>query len=147
MFRLRISKVSLFWIFIANLSLSIVILVSVLFLIFNDNKKPELLSSKVIVQNSSVDPIAGKGCSFDEAKLCSHLSTALARDACLFDNIDKVSKECRLSLNQTILSFDNCSTEIKNHCSTAGFGGGRMLKCLKENSENLSELCKKRAGI
>ena len=84
-------------------------------------------------------------CASDAPKFCSGLSDLLL-DACLQDSFEKVSAECRADLQKTRDSFAVCEKDIAKFCNPPKYGGGRMVKCLKEHAAKLSAACASRVG-
>ncbi len=39
-----------------------------------------------------------------------------------------------------------CSPDIRSHCANVQRGGGRIIACLRENSEKLSPTCRQALG-
>ena len=81
-----------------------------------------------------------KICESDIAKICSNDKSNIPTE-CLQDHFNEVSPSCRKSLQATRDTFQPCESQIVQYCSNAGYGGGRMLKCLRQNEPHLSEAC------
>lgn len=87
-----------------------------------------------------------QSCQQDAEKLCGNETSENRRDACLQMNLEKVSSECRAKLESVRSSFAACEREIAKYCPQAGFGGGRMIRCLGDYYDDLSPGCQQRVG-
>lgn len=88
-----------------------------------------------------------QACQQDAEKLCGSEVSENRRDACLQENIKKVSSDCRSKLELVRSSFAACEREIAKYCPQAGYGGGRMIRCLGDYYDELSPGCQQRAGL
>lgn len=111
-----------------------------------------LLSSEAIVAAQSPQT----ACKKDISTFCATVEKGEGRVIkCLQENIDTISEECRSSLsnmttnqqqpsssqNKKGSQLSNCRSDITLYCSDVEKGEGRVLKCLKENKEKISDEC------
>ncbi|MCB1142442.1 MAG: hypothetical protein KDK54_09410 [Leptospiraceae bacterium] len=90
-----------------------------------------------------------KECKTEQKEFCSSVKGAKAKVVqCLLDNESELSGDCKISLKSSFKKLrstksSNCRNDIDQYCKWIVPGGGRILKCLFENEENLSSECKK----
>jgi len=82
-------------------------------------------------------------CLGDVSRLCVGMGSLDLMEVCLQDRFDQVSTECREQLQKSRDLFSTCQKDIEKHCSNAGYGGGRMARCLAKVA-NLSKECRVR---
>jgi hypothetical protein len=105
-------------------------------------------------QESLIDSVAN-GCKAELEKYCSNVTPGEARVlACLYAHGDKLSGRCEYALYDAALQLERavaalayaaneCSTDLKKHCSKVEAGEGRLLECLQANDAKVSKRCKK----
>lgn len=107
-----------------------------------------VLSSFAQAQEATPAPHVGSGpCAADAAKFCAGIEHGDGRIAkCLHQNKDKVSEECKASkkkMRAAVMEVkEACHDDLEKFCSTVKAGGGRIMKCMKEHKEELSQGCK-----
>lgn len=103
-------------------------------------------SAALLLVGVAVTPVDAKGpmsiCKADLDKLCSTMSKAAQRRACLKENEDKLSDECKVSLEEWQATRGAlraaCREDRKSLCSDVK---GSARKCLLENQSKLSKPC------
>lgn len=86
-------------------------------------------------------------CFNDLQKYCADKNSVQEKDACLQDHFEKIEiKACYEKLKIVRDSFEPCEQDLKKHCDSVGFGGGRIINCLRNNLAQLTVKCKKRVG-
>lgn len=74
--------------------------------------------------------------------------------ACFYAHEDKISSRCSYALyqaaswlEQAVVSLNyiakECDADIESHCAEVEFGEGRILTCLMDHSEEVSDGCNK----
>ena len=92
-------------------------------------------------------------CKADIDQFCAdHKGDRAKVMACLLDHQDDLSKRCKKRVSKRLNKPKNkkgakklyrvCKTDITEHCQEAGKNKGKVLKCLKDNKENLEPTCK-----
>ncbi len=110
-----------------------------------DNQKIES-SASVLGGQPPSKKLIDSLCVEDVKKYCFNEISENRQDACLQDNIDLISASCRDKISNVRKSFASCEREIEKFCKSAGYGGGRMIRCLSDYYEELSNECKARVG-
>ncbi len=93
-------------------------------------------------------------CKSDLKKYCSDITPGEGRvAACLDSREDQLSSKCQTAylktkarvsreLDKTEVAFrKSCGEDVKRFCSEVPSGRGRILNCLDENKDGLSESC------
>ena len=92
-------------------------------------------------------------CEADIAAYCADVTPGAGRiAACLYAHEDKVSVACDAATGDTADVIDQlferlrvvrtaCGDDIRSHCAGVEMGQGRILSCLTERRETLSESC------
>lgn len=86
-------------------------------------------------------------CAKDVDTLCASVEKGHGRIMkCLHDNKDKVSAECSAHMEKMKEAMKDvhaaCEEDVGTHCHDVKPGGGRIMKCMKEHKDQLSETCK-----
>jgi Cysteine rich repeat len=107
-----------------------------------------LAGAKQTVQQE-FQPAAGLGnpvqiCQSDVSKFCAKEVSQDEKVECLQDHFGEVSSACHARLQKTRDSFAPCKKEIGAYCMKAGYGGGKMLNCLRAQASRLSSACAER---
>lgn len=95
----------------------------------------------------SVGAFAEGPCKDDVEKLCPGIEKGDGRIArCLKEKESEVSavcKEHRAKMKTEVKEAHSaCQADIEAHCASVEKGKGRIMKCLKENKDKLSESCR-----
>jgi hypothetical protein len=118
------------------------------------------VTSPVLAQESLVE-YTYLACETNIEEFCSQVTLGEGRLLhCLAAHEDKISDECEYALyaaaaviqELTIAIVEElneaveylvveCGTDIGEHCADVPFGDGRILMCLDENAEDLTEEC------
>ena len=91
--------------------------------------------------------MANKPCSKDIQTYCANVEPGGGNIAkCMRDNQDKLSTECKMSRDKMKKAFkevkEACHDDYEKFCSNEKMGRGRVMKCMKEHSAELSAACK-----
>jgi hypothetical protein len=117
-------------------------------------------TSPVMAQESLVE-YTYLACETNIEQFCNQVTLGEGRLLhCLAAHEDKISDECEYALyaaatviqELTIAIVEElneaveylvveCGTDIEEHCADVDFGEGRILMCLDENAEDLTEQC------
>jgi len=86
-------------------------------------------------------------CRDDVAKFCAEVQPGGGRlMSCLKAHESELSLECRDSIEEGRSRMretrDACADDVQRFCREAGRGGGRIMRCLKENEQLLSPKCR-----
>ena len=98
----------------------------------------------------AADDIAKAPCKADMEKLCVGIEPGDGRMMkCMADNEDKLSAECkskRAEMKDKMADArEACDADIQKFCADVKGGKGRIMKCLKKHSAELSPACKESA--
>jgi hypothetical protein len=105
-------------------------------------------SSLLVLAFSSLAHAQQEGpCAADAAKLCPGIAAGDGRIAkCLHENKDKVSAECKATKEKMKAAFkevkEACHDDVEKFCGSVQAGKGRIIKCMKEHKEEVSEGCR-----
>ena len=92
-----------------------------------------------------------------ETELVDYCSTVTPGDSrlllCMAAHEDKISAQCAIALYQaaaileeltdTIADLaESCAVDLETHCLDTPVGEGRLLMCLEDNADDLTESCK-----
>lgn len=95
-----------------------------------------------------------KGCQKEFESYCKDVTPGEGRGlACLYAHNDKLSTQCEYALFDAAVQLERavaaltylaseCSDDIIKHCLDVPVGEGRILACLDEHQEDVSERCK-----
>ena len=95
-----------------------------------------------------------ESCAKDRETYCGAVTPGDGRTyACIYAHEDKVSDECDAATDNgsSLLDwffesirfvYDQCADDVQKHCAGTEFGGGRILSCLSEKSDELTDGCK-----
>ena len=105
-------------------------------------------------QEDLLEYVVGE-CESDLRQYCSHVTPGNNRLMhCVAAHEDKISGQCQYALYQaatlleqisTAIAYvaQSCAVDIKANCSDVKEGEGRILMCLVENEESVSDACNK----
>ena len=94
-----------------------------------------------------------KGCAAEIESFCSQVTMGEGRLlACFYAHEDKLSGQCQYALYDASAQLERavsalnyvagqCDNDIMKHCAEVQMGEGRILDCLKANSETVSAAC------
>jgi hypothetical protein len=94
-----------------------------------------------------------KGCAAKIESFCSQVTMGEGRLlACFYAHEDKLSGQCQYALYDASAQLERavsalnyvagqCDDDIMKHCAEVQMGEGRILDCLKANSETVSAAC------
>jgi hypothetical protein len=84
-------------------------------------------------------------CAADVARLCPDAQSRADVHACLKQNADQVSAECKARIEQIQQRFqaarEACQPDVAKFCADVKPGGHRIGACLREHASELSEAC------
>jgi hypothetical protein len=112
-----------------------------------------LLVTPAMAQQNLIDTVAN-GCKAEIEKYCANVTPGEGRMlACLYAHEDKLSGRCEFALYDASVRLERavaalsyaaneCSADIKKHCSRVETGEGRILECLQKNDAQVSNRCK-----
>jgi hypothetical protein len=85
-------------------------------------------------------------CKADLQRLCPDIDPAgTGAQACLKENISDLSTGCKENIQKLMSALQSfgeaCGQDVQTLCSEVNPGGGRILKCLKENKASVSAGC------
>lgn len=86
-------------------------------------------------------------CTDDVAKFCKDVKPGGGRLAqCLKEHESELSPTCKASHDQAKArakeAHEACADDVQKLCKDVQPGGGRVIKCLKDNSKSLSPECR-----
>jgi hypothetical protein len=84
----------------------------------------------------------GGPCMEDVKRLCPEAKTKEEVQACMKQHRDELSPACKEAGKKGADFLKACKDDMKKLCSSVERGGGRILRCLKENESSLSESCR-----
>ncbi len=84
-------------------------------------------------------------CKAEVESICPNMKKGEGLLKCIKENKDKFSAECqergKAKKDHFQATFEACEEDIKRLCKDIKRGGGRVVQCLKANSEKLSPAC------
>ena len=98
-----------------------------------------------LAQETPSTPSPQRPCAADVARLCPQAQGRAGMRACLQQNADQLSTECKAHVEQTRQRFqaarEACQPDVARLCSDVKPGGRRIAACLCEHASELSEAC------
>jgi hypothetical protein len=90
-------------------------------------------------------------CKDDMKKLCGDVKGDHdAKMMCMKEHADQLSDACKKHVEEykdkTKAMMDACNDDVVKYCSDVKPGEGRMVKCLKEHKNDVSQACKDEMG-
>ena len=110
--------------------------------------------SSTFAQETLLDHLVS-ACASDLENYCSQVTPGNGRLLhCMAAHEDKISGQCEYAFYQAATLLEQlsvainylaqeCKTDIETHCSDVEVGDGKILACLAEHDENVSDSCKK----
>jgi len=96
-------------------------------------------------QQEQSAPAAQRPCAADVARLCPNAQGRADVHACLKQNADQVSAECKARIEQIQQRFqaarEACEPDVAKFCADVKPGGRRIGACLREHTSELSQAC------
>jgi cysteine rich repeat protein len=84
-------------------------------------------------------------CAADVARLCPDAHGRAGVHACLKQNADQVSAECKARIEEVHQKFEAakaaCQPDVAKFCADVKPGGHRVAACLRDHASELSEAC------
>lgn len=108
---------------------------------------------QAFAQDTLIDYLV-ESCETDLEQYCSQVTPGNGRLLhCMAAHADKISGQCEYAFYQAASLLEElavavnyfaqeCKADIETHCSDVAAGEGRILACLGENSEAVSDNCK-----
>ena len=108
--------------------------------------------SSVWAADNLIETVA-KGCEKELTSYCKDVTPGEGRIlACLYAHSDKLSGQCEYALYDSAVQLERfvaaltyvaneCDEDIDKFCANVAIGEGRILKCLDENVNKISERC------
>jgi hypothetical protein len=98
-----------------------------------------------LAQQEGPAPAAQRPCAADVARLCPNAQGRKDVHACLKQNADQVSAECKARIEQIQQKFqaakEACQSDVEKFCANVQPGGRRVGACLREHASELSQAC------
>jgi len=110
--------------------------------------------SNAFAQETLIDHLVS-ACQTDLENYCSQVTPGNGRLLhCVAAHEDKISGQCEYAFYQAATLLEQlsvainylaqeCKTDIETHCSDVEVGDGKILACLTEHDEQVSDSCKK----
>ena len=102
-------------------------------------------ASAALAQQAPSSSPPARPCAADVARLCPDAQGRQAVHACLQQNADQVSTECKARIDQVRQKFEAareaCKDDVATLCSNVQPGGRRIAACLREHASQLSPAC------
>jgi hypothetical protein len=98
-----------------------------------------------LAQGNASTPAPQRPCAADVARLCPNAQGRADVHACLQQNADQVSAECKARIDQVRQKFqaarEACQPDVAKFCVDVQPGGHRIAACLRQHASELSEAC------
>jgi len=113
-----------------------------------------LTGSHALAQETLIEHLVS-ACESDLENYCSQVTPGNGRLLhCMAAHEDKISGQCEYAFYQAATLLEQlsvainylaqeCKTDIETHCGDVEMGDGKILACLAEHDEDVSESCKK----
>jgi len=103
-----------------------------------------LCASVALAQSTPTPP--PNPCRADVARLCPNAQGHKDVRACMQQNADQVSAECKAHIEARRAKFqaarEACEPDVAKFCSDVQPGGGRVIACLKQHAAEISDACR-----
>ena len=104
-----------------------------------------LAAGAALAQQTPSTPSPQRPCAADVARLCPNAQTRADVHACMQQNADQVSAECKARIEQIHQKFEAareaCQPDVAKFCADVKPGGRRIAACLREHTSELSQAC------
>jgi len=104
-----------------------------------------LASCAALAQQTPSTPAPQRPCAADVARLCPNAQGRAELRACLQQNADQVSAECKARIDQAHQKFEAareaCQPDVAKLCADVKPGGHRVAACLRDHASELSQAC------
>src|SRR5215813_9724219 len=101
--------------------------------------------SVALAQTAPAAAPKSRPCQADVARLCPNAHGRGEVHACLQQNADQLSAECKTHIEQVHqrveAAREACQPDVAKFCSDVQPGGGRIVACLKQHASELSDAC------
>jgi len=106
-----------------------------------------LLTAPLVTAVDSGSPPAGGACREEIRKICGAVEPGNGRiRQCIEQNRNAFSPACQQQMaehaQRAQQKAEACRTDVEQYCKGIEAGGGRILRCLKENEAKLSPACR-----
>jgi hypothetical protein len=102
-------------------------------------------ASAALAQQAPSSSPPARPCAADVAKLCPNAQGRQDVRACLKQNADQVSAECKARIDQVKQKFEAakeaCKDDVATYCADVQPGGHRIGACLRQHASALSPAC------
>ena len=102
-------------------------------------------ASAALAQQAPPASPPARPCAADVARLCPDAQGRQAVHACLEQNAEQVSAECKARIDQVRQKFEAareaCKDDVATYCSNVQPGGHRIAACLRQHTSELSQAC------
>jgi len=103
------------------------------------------LASCVALAQQTPSTSPERPCAADVARLCPDAHGRAGVRACLQQNTDQVSAECKARIEQVHQKFEAakeaCQPDVAKFCADVKPGGHRVAACLRDHASELSQAC------
>lgn len=103
------------------------------------------LAAGAALAQQAATPAPERPCAADVARLCPNAKGRADVHACLQQNADQVSAECKARIEQIHQKFEAareaCQPDVAKFCADVKPGGRRIAACLREHTSELSQAC------
>lgn len=93
-------------------------------------------------------PDADHPCHSEIQKLCPKETLGEGMGKCVHSHMGELSPACQAKMkvmkDKVHSAMEACHADVKKLCASVKRGGGRIVKCLKEQSANVSAPCKEK---
>jgi hypothetical protein len=104
-----------------------------------------LAGGAALAQQSPSTAPPQRPCAADVARLCPDAKGRAGVHACLQQNADQVSAECKARIDQAHQKFEAakeaCQPDVAKFCADVQPGGHRVAACLRGHASELSQAC------
>jgi hypothetical protein len=104
-----------------------------------------LAAGAALAQQTPSTPSPQRPCAADVARLCPDARGRADVHACLQQNADQISAECKARMDQAHQKFEAakeaCQPDVAKFCADVKPGGRRVAACLRDHASELSQAC------